>query len=192
MFFLICFGVYAIIGAWVWLMAVGFFLNARAQKRHLLAALLALPVFGLVFLVIAGIMYVYGYGNSQAETAPDAVFKAVFGTPPTSDVRALRAYRDEDELSPAFLNFQAPPKVVAQLTGGKYTLLSSVEKATLSISDYHWNNPPGWFSTQVTAQTQVFRLKNTVPESNYLLFYEPRNKTVRVYFEAIGVHRFWK
>lgn len=177
MFFLFGLMIMASLG-FMWLITGVYFLIAVLKKQTAQAILLAIPVFGLVFLVCQGI----DYQKWAAEAKPETVFTAVFHTSPTPDVRALQGYRDEDELSPVYLKFQAPQSVVTHLTKGQFTLLPKDERTLFSV-DY-WKYPPKWFDTQITSQTQIFRLNHTLRTSNYLLLYEPHGETVRVYFEA--------
>ena len=117
------------------------------------------------------------YGNWKAEASPEALCQEVFGSPPPPAVSNLRGYKDDDELSPMYLGFNAPPSVVAGLVAKGFMRSGSAPQ--------DWRFLPSWFDTSTSSSTQFGSLRNRFSQSgDYILMVDPPLKRVRVYFSS--------
>lgn len=154
------------------LRAVVGFANGASQNNRAAMWGWGLPAALLVALFYGGIWW----GDVDAQAHPREVYTAVFGTKPPPLVTNLRAYRDDDELSPIYLQFNAPPRVVTALLRGNFTLNA------LAAPD-EWRLQPAWFDTQITPTTRVYAL-NQSEFGRYILLHDPPTNRVRLYFAS--------
>ncbi len=146
--------------------------NASGRGKNGLALVALSPVMLIGALMVGGIVY----GDWKAEASPDVLYREVFGMPPVN-VSNLCGYKNDDELSPIYLQFNAPPQVVTKLTGTGWVPFGAAPQ--------NWKFLPSWFDTSASPSTKFYSLKSRMHNTgDYVMMVDRPTNRVRVYFSS--------
>ena len=153
--------------------------KAVSEKRNHIARLRAMPAILIVGLFGAGVIW----GEYAVEGYPDKIFAEIFDVPPPATVTNLRAYSDDDELDPVFLQFQAPPATIKTLLGATFRPAPNAIGFGPMAEAQAFHLKPAWFDTTLAPSAQVYQLSRDEPSSGYIAIYDPKLNRVRVYLD---------
>ena len=150
--------------------------QATTSKRKGAALAYCLPI----VLIICAVAILT---NNRPEDDPEETFTKIFKVEPSAQITKMRVYNDGDELSPIFLQFQAPPALAQPLIRSKFSPTLK-DSAIGAMSNAERVEIPQWFDKTVAPNAQVFQLNSDFPSSGYIAIYDPRLNRVRVYFDG--------
>ena len=166
-------GTIVLLCGWCLLLAA----NALTNKRKGIALAYGIPVLCIAGLLLSGILWNY------PEADPQDVFTRLFEMAPPPGVTQLRAYSDDDELNPIYLQFEAPHAVVQTLLKSKFQRAPGA-LAFRAIAQPEHISRPAWFDANIAPEARVYSLGPDRLGPHGIALYDLKLNRVRIYLDG--------